>query len=52
MPVYANEVSVLMPGHDVPTFLAHPVPPPCPPERISWPPHIQIPLDGRSANSG
>ncbi|CAH9089215.1 unnamed protein product [Cuscuta europaea] len=30
MTVYARGVSVLMPGEDVPTFIAHPVPPPLP----------------------
>ncbi|CAK7349887.1 unnamed protein product [Dovyalis caffra] len=34
MTVYAKGVSVLMPGDDVPTFLAHPAPVPCPPEHI------------------
>ncbi|VVA90924.1 unnamed protein product [Arabis nemorensis] len=35
MTVYANGVSVLMPGDDVPTFIAHPAPVPCPPQPIS-----------------
>ncbi|XP_057498855.1 uncharacterized protein LOC130783302 [Actinidia eriantha] len=35
----ARDVSVLMPGEDVPTFIAHPAPVPCHPERISWPTH-------------
>ncbi|XP_077254095.1 uncharacterized protein LOC143893034 [Tasmannia lanceolata] len=45
MSIYAKGVSVLMPGQDIPTFIAHPAPPPapapapCPPERISWPLH-------------
>ncbi|XP_010924057.1 uncharacterized protein [Elaeis guineensis] len=39
MSVYAKGVSVLMPGHDIPTFIAHPAPAPCPPERIAWPSH-------------
>ncbi|KAK1260199.1 hypothetical protein QJS04_geneDACA022528 [Acorus gramineus] len=39
MSIYAKGVSVLMPGHDIPTFIAHPAPPPCPPERVSWPDH-------------
>ncbi|XP_031267788.1 uncharacterized protein LOC116126220 [Pistacia vera] len=34
MTVYAKGVSVLMPGEQIPTFIAHPAPPPCPPERI------------------
>ncbi|KAK3028510.1 hypothetical protein RJ639_038578 [Escallonia herrerae] len=37
--VNAREVSVLMPGEDIPTFIAHPAPVPCPPERVPWPPH-------------
>ncbi|KAH9331067.1 hypothetical protein KI387_003175 [Taxus chinensis] len=36
---YARGVSVVMPGQDIPTFIAHPVPMPCPPEGISWPLH-------------
>ncbi|GFP96347.1 hypothetical protein PHJA_001778800 [Phtheirospermum japonicum] len=41
VPVNAREVSVVMPGDNVPTFLAHPAPAPvpCHPERISWPSH-------------
>ncbi|XP_027163744.1 uncharacterized protein LOC113763944 [Coffea eugenioides] len=39
MPISAREVSVLMPGEDMPTFIAHPAPAPCPPERIRWPSH-------------
>ncbi|KAL0398614.1 UNVERIFIED_CONTAM: hypothetical protein Sradi_2204700 [Sesamum radiatum] len=35
----AREVSVVMPGNNVPTFIAHPAPVPCPPERIAWPSH-------------
>lgn len=38
-PVNAREVSVLMPGENIPTFIANPAPAPCPPERISWPTH-------------
>ncbi|XP_057513102.1 uncharacterized protein LOC130795143 [Actinidia eriantha] len=37
--VNAREISVLMPGEDIPTFIAHPAPVPCPPERVSWPTH-------------
>lgn len=33
MAIYTNGVSVLMPGDDVPTFIAHPAPVPCPSER-------------------
>lgn len=36
---YERGVSVVMPGQDIPTFIAHPVPVPCPPEGISWPLH-------------
>ncbi|KAL8511033.1 hypothetical protein ACS0TY_017747 [Phlomoides rotata] len=32
MTVYPKGVSVLMPGETIPTFLAHPAPPPCPPQ--------------------
>ncbi|XP_009798544.1 uncharacterized protein At5g65660-like [Nicotiana tabacum] len=42
----AREVSVLMPGEDIPTFIANPVPVPCPPERDPWPPHQQHSLPG------
>ncbi|XP_048328696.2 uncharacterized protein LOC125422184 [Ziziphus jujuba] len=39
MTVYARGVSVLMPGEEIPTFIAHPTPVPCPPEQITWPTH-------------
>ncbi|XP_042440497.1 uncharacterized protein LOC122025713 [Zingiber officinale] len=29
--MYSKEVSVLMPGHSTPTFIAYPAPAPCPP---------------------
>ncbi|KAJ6810686.1 uncharacterized protein M6B38_104155 [Iris pallida] len=51
MSIYAKGVSVLMPGNDIPTFIAHPAPVPCPPERISWPPHQNIPIGGSSSVS-
>uniref|UniRef100_A0A7C9DTL7 Uncharacterized protein n=1 Tax=Opuntia streptacantha TaxID=393608 RepID=A0A7C9DTL7_OPUST len=56
MNVYSKEVSVLMPGEDVPTFIAQPVPLPCPPDRIQWPPNCALPSnatsnDNRSTNS-
>ncbi|KAJ0080979.1 hypothetical protein Patl1_10837 [Pistacia atlantica] len=51
MTVYANGVSVLMPGDDIPTFIAHPAPVPCPPERISWPHHQHHPLSNSTTNS-
>lgn len=41
MSVYARGVSVLMPGDNMPTYIAHPAPPPCPPERVKWPLHSQ-----------
>ncbi|KAK1303727.1 hypothetical protein QJS10_CPB11g00941 [Acorus calamus] len=50
MSVYAKGVSVLMPGHDIPTFIAHPVPPPCPPERVSWPHHQPIRINETTSN--
>ncbi|KAI4312144.1 hypothetical protein MLD38_036987 [Melastoma candidum] len=43
MTVYTNGVSVLMPGYQVPTFIAHRAPVPCPPERMPWPPHQNVP---------
>ncbi|KAK3433173.1 hypothetical protein EUGRSUZ_D00693 [Eucalyptus grandis] len=39
MTVYDDGVSVLMPGDDIPSYIAHPAPVPCPRENISWPPH-------------
>ncbi|KAK8524437.1 hypothetical protein V6N13_015460 [Hibiscus sabdariffa] len=39
MTVYTSGVSVLMPGDEIPTFIAHPAPVPCPPERPALP-HI------------
>ncbi|XWS39494.1 hypothetical protein CRYUN_Cryun18bG0059400 [Craigia yunnanensis] len=41
MTIYANGVSVLMPGEETPTFIAHAAPVPCPPERILKPLHQQ-----------
>ncbi|KAL6546626.1 hypothetical protein OROMI_022347 [Orobanche minor] len=40
--VNAREVSVVMPGNNVPTFIANPAPVPCPPERMPWPSHQQL----------
>ncbi|KAF9590481.1 hypothetical protein IFM89_035358 [Coptis chinensis] len=51
MSVYAKGVSVLMPGEKIPTFIAHPAPAPCPPERILWPPHQHSPLTNSMADS-
>ncbi|KAH7836747.1 hypothetical protein Vadar_005163 [Vaccinium darrowii] len=45
----AKEVSVLMPGEDIPTFIANPAPGPCPPERISWPTHQPKPNTSSSS---
>jgi len=36
----AADLTVLMPGHRYPTFLAQPAPlAPCPREGVRWPPH-------------
>ncbi|XP_068668848.1 uncharacterized protein [Aristolochia californica] len=51
MSVYAKGVSVLMPGQEIPTYIAHPAPPPCAPERILWPAHQQSPRGGPDQNS-
>lgn len=51
MSVYASGVSVLMPGDDIPTYIAHPAPVPCPPERMFWPPHQHISLPNPTSNS-
>ncbi|OMO99897.1 Endonuclease/exonuclease/phosphatase [Corchorus capsularis] len=47
MTIYANGVSVLMPGEETPTFIAHPAPAPCPPERVLKPLHQQNQIIGR-----
>ncbi|KAE8687786.1 putative indole-3-acetic acid-amido synthetase GH3.5-like isoform X1 [Hibiscus syriacus] len=39
MTVYASEISVLMPGEEAPTFIAHPAPVPCPPDHTLKPLH-------------
>ncbi|CAK9141567.1 unnamed protein product [Ilex paraguariensis] len=49
--VNAREVSVLMPGEDIPTFIAHPAPVPCPPERMPWPSHQHNALPNSAHNS-
>ncbi|CAA7020799.1 unnamed protein product [Microthlaspi erraticum] len=53
MTVYANGVSVLMPGDDIPTFIAHPAPVPRPPpQQISQSQHQHSPSrDSSSSNS-
>ncbi|KAL8268172.1 hypothetical protein R6Q59_001970 [Mikania micrantha] len=38
----AREFSVLMPGEDIPTFIAQPAPVPCPSERVPWSDDPQI----------
>ncbi|KAL1823132.1 uncharacterized protein LOC108212203 [Daucus carota subsp. sativus] len=56
MSIYAKGVSVLMPGEEIPTFIAHPAPAPChpPPELVSRPLHecsvISIPSTGLAAS--
>ncbi|XAR68035.1 hypothetical protein NMG60_11003026 [Bertholletia excelsa] len=47
---YARGVSVLMPGEEIPTFIAHPAPAPCPPEGIVKPIHQENTL-GRPSSS-
>lgn len=36
---YAIGVSVIMPGQEIPTFIGHPAPLPCPREGVPWPSH-------------
>ncbi|CAG7868581.1 unnamed protein product [Brassica rapa] len=50
MTVYTNGVSVLMPGDDIPTFIAHPAPVPCP-RRIISPSQHQHSSSSDSSNS-
>lgn len=50
MSVYAKGVSVLMPGEDIPTYIAHPTPMPCPPERTRRPLHPHGVLPNSSTN--
>ncbi|CAI8618163.1 unnamed protein product [Vicia faba] len=49
MNVYSREVSVLMPGDVIPTFIAHPAP--CCPERIAWPSHQHNALPCSTSNT-
>ncbi|KAH0984262.1 hypothetical protein GBA52_011439 [Prunus armeniaca] len=51
MTSYAKEVSVVMPGEDIPTFIAHPAPAPCPRERAAWPLHQHKPCLNPSSSS-
>ncbi|GMI77594.1 hypothetical protein like AT1G11120 [Hibiscus trionum] len=51
MTVYTSGVSVLMPGDEIPTFIAHPAPVPCPPECPSFPQHQHNPLTNPASNA-
>lgn len=51
MTIYASGVSVLMPGDNIPTFIAHPAPVPCPPDRVSWLQHQHTPSASLPSNS-
>lgn len=50
MNIFTSWVSVLMPGDEIPTFIAHPAPVPCCPERISWPSHQHTTLSCSTSN--
>ncbi|KAB5574465.1 hypothetical protein DKX38_001659 [Salix brachista] len=39
---YASDFSVVMPGQQLPTYIAQPAPLPCPRENIYWPNHENI----------
>ncbi|KAK1424671.1 hypothetical protein QVD17_20005 [Tagetes erecta] len=47
----AKEVSVLMPGEDIPTFIAQPAPVPCPSERVPWSDDLRISYPKLTLNS-
>ncbi|XP_051133943.1 uncharacterized protein LOC127253409 [Andrographis paniculata] len=49
MAMNAKEVSVMMPGDKIPTFIAHPAPVPHPPERMPWPSHHHLPSSSSSS---
>ncbi|XP_061355793.1 uncharacterized protein LOC133300290 [Gastrolobium bilobum] len=51
MSLYASGISVLMPGDNIPTFIAHPAPPPCCLERVSWPSHQHSTLPSSTSNN-
>ncbi|MED6182407.1 hypothetical protein PIB30_028271 [Stylosanthes scabra] len=51
MSLYASWVSVMMPGDEIPTFIAHPAPAPCRRERILWPSHQHTTLHCSSSNT-
>ncbi|KAG6778346.1 hypothetical protein POTOM_018205 [Populus tomentosa] len=38
---YASDFAVMMPGQQLPTYIAQPAPLPCPREKIYWPNHEQ-----------
>ncbi|KAJ9538163.1 hypothetical protein OSB04_030896 [Centaurea solstitialis] len=39
---YASDFSVLMPGQEYPTYIAHSAPLPCSREGVHWPPHHHV----------
>lgn len=51
MTVYEKGVSVLMPGEEMPTFIAHPAPAPHPPEHIPLSLHQHKPWFGSVPDS-
>ncbi|OMO76516.1 hypothetical protein CCACVL1_15615 [Corchorus capsularis] len=52
MTIYTSGVSVLMPGDEIPTFIAHPAPVPCLPEHRSLPHnHQKSPVNPASNSS-
>ncbi|CAI9089482.1 OLC1v1024066C1 [Oldenlandia corymbosa var. corymbosa] len=51
MTVYARGVSVLMPGEEIPTYIAHPAPAPCPPEGVEPPRHHRTTFSHPSSSS-
>ncbi|KAL5096623.1 hypothetical protein RYX36_000950 [Vicia faba] len=50
MSIFTSWISVLMPGDEIPTFIAHPAPVPCRPERVSWPSHHHIAFSCSTSN--
>ncbi|KAL1196651.1 hypothetical protein V5N11_022390 [Cardamine amara subsp. amara] len=40
VPMSTSDISVVMPGENLPSHIALPVPFPCRRERIRWPPHL------------
>ncbi|KAL4312104.1 hypothetical protein GQ457_01G042410 [Hibiscus cannabinus] len=51
MTTYTSGVSVLMPGDEIPTYIAHPAPVPCPPEHQSLPQHQHYTSGDHDSNS-